>query len=572
MSSFKVLSRLTLAATASFVGVSAIANGPSGASASAAGAAHSVKVVYPTVAEAATERAQQAASTRFGSSSTFALSSHGGLDGIEVTIGAPKVYLVFYGSQWGTASPDANGNLTFSGDRSGRAPRSQALLTGIATHGEPWAGVMPQSSDGQPTGTTTCPSGGTHVGYPTGGALVGVWYDNSVASPSQATGNQLATEAVNAAAHFGNTSATLNRSAQYVIVSPTGTHPDGFNTPSAGWCAWHDYNGDATLSGGAAPSTYGDIAFTNLPYLPDMGTSCGANFVNAGSAGALDGVSIVEGHEYAETLTDQNAGYGYYDNSSGMENGDKCAWIAPNTPGGSADVSFATGAFAMQSTWSNANNACEIAGPIEGATSTNDFSVALSPTSGSVLQGSSLTATVSTATTSGTAQPVTFSASGLPVGAGATFSPTTVTSGASSTLTITTSSTTSAGTYPITITGTAGTLVHSTSYTLTVTSPVVAGTFSISVSPGSGSTTAGHSVSTTVKTATTSGSAQTVTLSATGVPSGVSASFSPLTVASGSSATLTFKVAKRVHSGTARITIVGTGASSSASTTYTLTY
>ena len=43
----------------------------------------------------------------------------------------------------------------------------------------------------------------------------------------------------------------------------------------------------------------------------DAGASCGANFVNAGSGGALDGVTIVEGHEYAETLSDQNPGGGW---------------------------------------------------------------------------------------------------------------------------------------------------------------------------------------------------------------------------------------------------------------------
>src|SRR6185437_4680613 len=41
---------------------------------------------------------------------------NGGVDGIGVTTGPPKVYLVFYGSQWGRSSTDANGNLTFAND------------------------------------------------------------------------------------------------------------------------------------------------------------------------------------------------------------------------------------------------------------------------------------------------------------------------------------------------------------------------------------------------------------------------------------------------------------------------
>jgi hypothetical protein len=77
---------------------------------------------------------------------------------------------------------------------------------------------------------------------------------------------------------------------------------------------------------------------------------------------------------------------------------------------------------------------------------------------------------VSTAVTSGSAQTVSLSASGLPSGASASFSPSSVTAGNSSTMTITTSTTTPAGTYPITITGTGTSATHTTSYSLTVTS------------------------------------------------------------------------------------------------------
>jgi len=103
-----------------------------------------------------------------------------------------------------------------------------------------------------------------------------------------------------------------------------------------------------------------------------------------------------------------------------------------------------------------------------GAVTGNDFSVSVSPSSGSVTAGSGTSATVSTAVTSGSAQTVSLSASGLPSGATASFSPSSVTAGSSSSLTITTSSTTPAGTYPITITGTATSGSHTTSYTLTV--------------------------------------------------------------------------------------------------------
>jgi subtilisin family serine protease len=99
----------------------------------------------------------------------------------------------------------------------------------------------------------------------------------------------------------------------------------------------------------------------------------------------------------------------------------------------------------------------------------NDFSVAVSPTSGSTAPGGSVSATVSTATTSGSAQTVRLSASGLPSGATATFSPASVTSGGSATLTIATSASTPAGTYPVTITGTGSSATRTATFTLTVT-------------------------------------------------------------------------------------------------------
>jgi serine protease len=286
----------------------------------------------------------------------------GGTSGVGVTTGAPKVYLVFWGSQWGTPGTDANGYTTFSGDPQNTAPVLQGFFKGLGTGSETWSGVMTQYCEGVATGTTTCPSGSTHVGYPTGGALAGVWADPSAAAPDQATGNQIGAEAVKAAGHFGNTTAASNRNVQYVVLSPTGTHPDGFNTPTSQFCAWHDYTGDTTLSGGAPSSPYGPLAFTNEPYVTDMGSSCGSNFVNSGAAGVDDGVTIVEGHEYAETVTDQFPAGGWTD-LTGYENGDKCAWISSGQ-GAAQDITLSTGSYPVQSTWSNDFNSgqggCEI--------------------------------------------------------------------------------------------------------------------------------------------------------------------------------------------------------------------
>ena len=198
----------------------------------------------------------------------------GGINGIGVTTGAEKVYLVFWGSQWGTQGSNGQGNATFSGDPSGMAPVLQAFFKGLGTGGETWSGVMTQYCEGVATGSQSCSGSSALVGYPTGGALAGVWEDASAAAPASATGHQIGTEALAAAQHFGNLTQASNRNAQYVVVSPTGTNPDNYQ--GAGFCAWHDYNGDTTLSGGAVSSNVGDFAFTNLPYIPDAGASCGA--------------------------------------------------------------------------------------------------------------------------------------------------------------------------------------------------------------------------------------------------------------------------------------------------------
>ncbi len=97
-----------------------------------------------------------------------------------------------------------------------------------------------------------------------------------------------------------------------------------------------------------------------------------------------------------------------------------------------------------------------------------DFSVALNPASGSVQPGASATTTISTAITSGAAQSITLSASGLPAGATATFSPATISSGGSSTLTIATTSSTPTGSFPITVTADGASTDHTATYALTV--------------------------------------------------------------------------------------------------------
>jgi hypothetical protein len=196
-----------------------------------------------------------------------------------------------------------------------------------------------------------------------------------------------------------------------------------------------------------------------------------------------------------------------------------------------------------------------------GGTVANDFSVSANPTAQTVAAGASATIAIATAVTSGSAQSVALSVSGLPAGVTGSFSPASVTAGGGSTLTLTAASSASAGTTAFTITGTAGGTTHTVNAQVTVTT--TANDFSVSVSPSSQTVAAGASTTFTVATAVASGSAQSITLSAAGLPAGATATFNPATVTAGASSTLTIAVAASAAAGTSQLTIKGTAGSTS---------
>jgi serine protease len=340
------------------------------------------------------------------------LSYGGGVDGIGVQSGHSKVYIVFYGTQWGTQSTDANGNLKFTGDSAGAAGVAQQMFKGIGTNGELWSADLTQWCDGAvATGATSCPASGVNfIPYQSGGVLAGVWYDNSKASPSAATAAQLGQEAVSAAAHFGNTTAASNRYAYYIIASPHGTNPDNYQGQ---YCAWHDYNGDVGVS-----SPYGDIAFSNQPYNIDSGAGCGVGFVN--SPGTTDGYTITLGHEWHEMMSDQNPAGGWTNHTgssyNGEENSDECAWISPGQAGGAANVSFGSfGTYAEQASWSNDTNNCAISHVIVNHGGTGNTVTVTNPGSQTGTVGTAKSLQM-TASDSASGQTFTWSATGLPTG------------------------------------------------------------------------------------------------------------------------------------------------------------
>ena len=429
---------------------------------------------YPTV-EAG--RAGTAAAT-----SSKTLLFRNGVHG--VIHGSPRVYLVFLGSEWGTQLNSPGATTLFSTDNLSMPYSSylHKLLQGLGTSGDTWSNVMTQYCDNSgaiKVDTTVAPNnclaGTVTTGLPAAtGALAGVWYDSATAtafSGTTADNNVLANEAVAAAFYFKTKDSLFSiENSQIVIASPKGTHPGGFNTPASNWCAWH--------SAATSASIGGSVAFTNLPYMTDMGALCGANLVNAGAAGALDGVSIVEGHEYAETLSDAIPNTGWVA-SNGSENGDNCSWITPY-----GNITTSTGTFAMQSTWSNATNSCQMSAPAPVvAPPALTFSTTTPPST--AVTGTSYSYTFAVTSTS----TVTYSAGTLP--SGLVLNPSTgVLSGTP----------TSVGTFSITITASAAGYSNGLlTFTLKVSAPITL-------------------TSSATLTAGTVGTAYTSTLSASGTP------------------------------------------------------
>jgi serine protease len=315
--------------------------------------------------------------------------------GGSVVTGTPHVYLVFWGSQWGSQTTDGSGYDHYSGDPDGLAPNLQAFFRGLGTDNELWSSVLTQYCQGVAAGAKACPltPASNAVTYPSGTVLAGVWEDTS-SSSTAATATQIAQEAANAAVHFSGPPG-----AQYVIVSPTGTDPDGWLDPRTGYCAYHDNSGDP----GVGPVVGPDVPYTNMPYVPDVGSSCSSFAAPAVNDGADETIS----HEYAETLTDPYPASGWTDRS-GSEIGDKCENLVGGTPGGTTYITLATGTFAFQGIWAND------LGKKGGCVTSHASILTVNPGKQKDVEGTPLSLPIGARDVIG--QPLTFSASGLPAG------------------------------------------------------------------------------------------------------------------------------------------------------------
>jgi serine protease len=304
----------------------------------------------------------------------------------------PKIYLVYWGwgetgafpsSQTCSAETITEGSVsaTLACDPDGAGKYMADFASQLG--GTQWAGVQTQYYQTDSSGNQTFISNPTNQ-------LGGIWVDDTndiTGLPKTSSSNppgptntytDLAAEAARAVAHFGITD--LNNSDVVIAQPPSYSDP---NALSAGYCAFHDYT-EPGLEGGIYNGIQPGIAYTNMPYSLAVNSGgvnvCGENAVNSGSAGKLDGFSIVLGHEIEETNTDPGAEDvigsgtsakqigGWYDTIDANENGDKCAWVGENlltgqgppepVYGAMGDITGNGGSvFAVQSLWSNAANA-----------------------------------------------------------------------------------------------------------------------------------------------------------------------------------------------------------------------
>ena len=163
----------------------------------------------------------------------------------------------------------------------------------------------------------------------------GAWFDDKTAIPPNPTDAQVAAEALKGVAKFG-----YDPNGSYVVATAHDHSTDGFGTT---FCAYHS---DA-YSGGDL------VAYTNLPYIPDAGADCGANFISPpkDESGTDEGVTIIEGSMEGESVTNP-VGTGWYFGSPGFGVGSPCAWsnIGNDT--------FGSKSYTMQPMFSIASESC----------------------------------------------------------------------------------------------------------------------------------------------------------------------------------------------------------------------
>ena len=228
----------------------------------------------------------------------------------------------------------------------------------------------------------------------------------------------------------GTTSLGTGTLSDGVATYATSTLPVGSQSITA------VYSGDSNFS--ASTSTAITIVVSAAPSLAATSTT-----LTASTANATSGTSITFTATVAET-----SGSGVPTGTVTFNDGTASLGTATLSSGTASysTSSLAVGTHAITAAYGgdggNAASTSSAVSVVINAAATGDFTIAASPTSGTVNQGSSVASTVTVTPSGGFSQQISFSCSGLPKDAACSFSPATVTpsgtAAATSTMTIAT--------------------------------------------------------------------------------------------------------------------------------------
>ncbi|MDB5933269.1 MAG: hypothetical protein JWQ01_613 [Massilia sp.] len=200
--------------------------------------------------------------------------------GGPVMVAPTKIYYIWYGSQWDTASKNTLNNL------------------GNSIGGSPYFNIN----------TTYYNGSGTHVVNSV--TLAGSTTNSGTLGTRLTDANILSV--VSSAISSGALPSDAN-GIYFVLTDKTVTATSGFCTQ---YCGWHDH---ATIGGK-------DIkySFVGNPET-QCAASCGVTNPTLNGTPGADAMASILAHELEEAVTDPDLN-AWYSLQSGMENGDKCAW------------------------------------------------------------------------------------------------------------------------------------------------------------------------------------------------------------------------------------------------------
>src|SRR5262249_32385510 len=242
-------------------------------------------------------------------------------------------------------------------------------------------------------------------------------------------------------------------------------------------------------------------------------------------------------------------------------------FTAANTPAGNyVKFSIAAGGFTLTATPVSASdgtprapvNGVQIVPTASAPPPAPDFTIAATPGSRTVVQGTSTSYTVTVGALNGFAGTVSLAVSGLPANATASFTPASDPGTGGATLSVTPAANTTSGNATLTITGTSSGIARTTTVLLLVSPPP---DFTIAATPASQTIASGGSTSYTVTTSALNGFAGIVSLTVSGLPANATASFTPAFITGSGSATLIVTTAANTPAGSGTLTITGTSGS-----------